>query len=88
MFRVIREFRDKYNLQKVYKAGDEFFSNEQKRIKNLLERGLIERVEEPSLNSLNSLTKKEIMQLLDEKGIEYNAKAKKEELIELLQGGG
>jgi len=85
MFRVIREFRDKYNLQKVYKAGDEFFSNEQKRIKNLLERGLIERVEEPSLNSL---TKKEIMQLLDEKGIEYNAKAKKEELIELLQGGG
>ncbi len=69
----------------VHKAGDEFFSNEQKRIINLLERGLIERVEEPSLNSL---TKKEIMQLLDEKGIEYNAKAKKEELIELLQGGG
>lgn len=84
MYKVIKEFHDKYNLNKVYKVGEEFSSNDNRRIKNLLERGLIERVEEPSFNSL---TKREIIELLEEKGIAYNARAKKEELIELLQGG-
>lgn len=32
------------------------------------------------------LTIKELKTLLDEKGIEYDAKAKKEELIKLLEG--
>lgn len=31
-------------------------------------------------------TNKELMAMLDEKGIEYNPKAKKEELLKLLEG--
>lgn len=31
-------------------------------------------------------TNKELMAILDEKGIEYNPKAKKEELLKLLEG--
>lgn len=82
MYKVIREFHDKYNLKIVYKVGDEFSSNEPDRIKDLIDRGLIEG-EKPSFNSM---TKKEIIKELEEKGIEYNAKAKKEELVELLGG--
>lgn len=82
MYKVIREFHDKYNLKIVYKVGDEFSSNEPDRIKDLIDRGLIEG-EKPSFNSM---TKKEIIKELEEKGIEYNAKAKKEELVKLLGG--
>jgi len=82
MYKVIREFHDKYNLKIVYKVGDEFSSNEPDRIKDLIDRGLIEG-DKPSFNSM---TRKELIKELEEKGIEYNAKAKKEELIELLGG--
>lgn len=82
MYKIIREFHDKYDLKIVYKVGDEFSSNEPDRIKDLIDRGLIEG-EKPSFNSM---TKKEIIKELEEKGIEYNAKAKKEELVELLGG--
>ena len=33
------------------------------------------------------MTKKEIINLLEEKDIEFDSKAKKDKLIELLQGG-
>lgn len=82
MYKVIREFHDKYNLSTIYKVGEEFSSNEPERIKDLIDRGLIEG-EKPSFNSM---TRKELIKELEEKGIEYNAKAKKEELIELLGG--
>ena len=82
MYKVIREFHDKYDLKIVYKIGDEFSSNEPDRIKDLIDRGLIEG-EKPSFNSM---TRKEIIKELEEKGIEYNAKAKKEELAKLLGG--
>lgn len=83
MYKVIREFHDKYNLKKIYKAGDKFNSNEPNRIRNLLQRGLIERVDQ---SSYNSLTKKEIIKILKERNIEYDSRAKKEELIKLLEG--
>lgn len=37
-------------------------------------------------NVLKSMTMKEIKALLDEKGIEYNPKEKKEDLIKILEG--
>lgn len=40
-----------------------------------------------TLESAEDLTKKEIMQLLDEKGIEYNDRDKKADLFELLKEG-
>lgn len=83
MYKVIKLFKDKYNGQ-IYKIGDVFESDDTARINDLINRGLIEGEVQPSYNSL---TKKEIVELLEEKGIAYNARAKKEELIELLQGG-
>lgn len=83
MYKVIKLFKDKYNGQ-IYKIGDVFECDDTARINDLINRGLIEGEVQPSYNSL---TKKEIVELLEEKGIAYNARAKKEELIELLQGG-
>lgn len=39
-----------------------------------------------SFNTLDKMTVKDIKVALDEKGIEYDSKAKKEELIKLLEG--
>lgn len=41
---------------------------------------------EESKDSTPSITVKELKALLDEKGIEYDAKAKKEDLVKLLEG--
>jgi hypothetical protein len=81
--KVIRKFHDKYNLNIVYNIGDEFSSNEPDRIKDLIDRGLIEGEMKPSFDSM---TKKELIKELEERGIKFNAKAKREELIELLGG--
>lgn len=48
MYRVIAEFKDITNLQHRLKIGDEFTSKDTKRIKNLLERGLITKEETKS----------------------------------------
>ena len=84
MYKVIKEFRDINNLKKVYKVGDEFISDDKKRINNLIERGLIEG--EENSPSYDSMTKKEIKKLLDKKEIDYNSRQTKDELIELLEG--
>ena len=81
-YNVIRRFRDKYTGE-IYLPGDTFTSDEASRIKDLLDRGLIEVVQQDH----SSLTKKELMALLDEKGIEYNERQTKAELIALLGGG-
>lgn len=83
MYKVISKFHDKYDLKKVYQVGDEFSSDDQERIDDLLNRGLIEGDKKPSIDLLS---KKEIMGLLEEKGIEHNTRANKEELIKLLGG--
>jgi hypothetical protein len=81
-YNVIRRFRDKYTGE-IYLPGDTFTSDEASRIKDLLDRGLIEVVQQDH----SSLTKKELIALLDEKGIEYSERQTKAELIELLGGG-
>ena len=43
-------------------------------------------VSEDESNEINSMTIKEIKELLDKKGIEYNPKEKKEDLIKILEG--
>lgn len=83
MYKVISKFHDKYDLKKVYNVGDEFSSDDQERINDLINRGLIEGDKKPSIDLL---TKKEIMRLLEEKGIKYNARANKEKLLNLLGG--
>jgi len=75
-YNVIRRFRDKYTGE-IYLPGDAFESDEADRIKDLLTRGLIE-------VQYDSMTKKEIMDMLEERNIEYNERQTKAELIELL----
>ena len=79
--KVIKRFRDKH-AGGLYTPGD-LFEAETARIEYLINLGYLK----PIKIDFNSMTKKEIMKLLDGKGIEYDAKAKKDELIELLQGG-
>ncbi len=78
-YKVMRRFRDKYTRE-IYLPGDAFVSDETDRIKDLLTRELIEEVK------YDSMTKKEIMDRLEERGIEYSERQTKAELIELLGG--
>jgi len=82
MYKVIKLFKDKYNGQ-IYKIGDVFECDDTARINDLINRGLIEGDKKPSFDLL---TKKEIMRLLEEKGIEYNSRVNKDELLALLGG--
>jgi phenylalanyl-tRNA synthetase beta subunit len=41
MFTVISKFADKYNKKNIFQVGDVFESDEQERINDLLDRGLI-----------------------------------------------
>ena len=99
-YNVIRRFRDKYTGE-IYLSGDTFESDEADRIKDLINRGIIKKTKRedgdwrdyldkyPATKEyLSSYTKKELQVMLDEKGIEYNPRQTKAELIELLQGGG
>lgn len=85
-YNVIRRFRDKYTRE-IYLPGVTFESDEASRIKDLLNRKLIEPMPEDELPDYNAMTKKELMALLDEKGIEYSERQTKAELIALLGGG-
>lgn len=44
MYKVINRFRDKTNHQHYFDVGDNFTSKDKKRIKDLLERNLIEEI--------------------------------------------
>ncbi len=44
--KVLIPFRDKYNPERIYVPGEDFNSDEQDRIDNLVKRGLIEGVED------------------------------------------
>lgn len=94
MFKVLSPFRDKYNPKKVYQVGELFHSDEEERIQDLLNRKLIEGVSDntPSFdvsvhNEFHLMTKKELQNLLKQKGIEFNQRQTKDELIQLLLGG-
>jgi len=81
-YEVIRRFRDKYTGE-IILPGATFLCDENNRIKELTDRGIIKK---QSLD-LGEMTKKEIMVMLDDKGIEYNPRQAKAELIKLLGGG-
>lgn len=94
MYKVIFPFRDKYNRQKIYRKGDLFHSDDEERIADLLNRGLIEGVSDdtPSVdvaehNEYQLMTKKELKALLKKKNIKFNSRQTKAELIQLLLGG-
>ncbi len=80
--KVLKNFRCK-NTGKIMIAGEEFESADIRRIETLVEKGFVD-ADKPIPST--ELTKKEIMALLDEQGIEYSPKAKKDELIKLLGG--
>lgn len=78
-YEVIRRFRDKYTRE-IILPGATFICDEADRIKDLTDRGIIKAI------NLDTMTKKEIMSMLDDKGIEYNERQTKAELIKLLGG--
>lgn len=80
-YKVIRRFRDKYTGE-IILPGETFTCDETDRIQNLIRRGLIKTQD---LNP-DEMTKKEIMSMLDDKGIGYNPRQTKAELIKLLGG--
>jgi len=80
-YEVIRRFRDKYTGE-IILPGATFICDETDRIKDLVSRGIIKKQD---LNP-DEMTKKEIMSMLDDKGIEYNPRQTKAELIKLLGG--
>jgi hypothetical protein len=79
--KVIKRFKDKYT-RSLYAPGD-LFEGETARIEHLVALKYLEVID----IDYNVMTKKEVINLLEEKNIKYDAKAKKDELIELLQGG-
>lgn len=82
-YEVIRRFRDKYTGEAIL-PGATFICDENDRIKDLTERGIIKK----QGIDLDEMTKKEIMSMLDDKGIEYNPRQTKTELLKLLGGEG
>lgn len=80
-YEVIRRFRDKYT-GKIILPGSTFICDENDRIKDLISRRIIKAQD---LNP-DEFTKKEIMSMLDDKGIEYSPRQTKAELIKLLGG--
>ena len=80
-YEVIRRFRDKYTGE-IILPGSTFICDENDRIKDLISRRIIKAQD---LNP-DEFTKKEIMSMLDDKGIEYSPRQTKAELIALLGG--
>jgi hypothetical protein len=80
-YEVIRGFRDKYTGE-IILPGSTFICDENDRIKDLISRRIIKAQD---LNP-DEFTKKEIMSMLDDKGIEYSPRQTKAELIKLLGG--
>ena len=64
-----------------YRAFGEILTDKEERIEDFLKAGVINALEEEK-----EFTVKEIKSLLDEKGIEYDKKSSKDELIKLLEG--
>lgn len=57
MYKVINLFKDKYN-GKIYRVGDDFVSNDTERISDLINRGLIKKVEEKEEKATRKNSKK------------------------------
>jgi hypothetical protein len=92
--KVLKRFRDKES-KKIYDKGDLYEHDNAERVAFLVESGFLEGVSEggtPSFNvadhnSYQSMTKKELMDLLEKQGINFDKSQTKAEMIELLLGG-
>ena len=82
MYRVTKRFRCKYTGD-LYVPGDFFTSEDQDRVSYMVERGFIADQFKPDYDSL---TKAQISDILESKGIEHNMRLRKDELIALLGG--
>lgn len=84
--KVIKRFKDKYTGER-YLPGD-LFEGQTARIKELEERQFVVRIDEVVETAIdyNALTKKELQSMLDRKGIGYNNKLTKKQLINLIGG--
>jgi hypothetical protein len=56
MMKVINAFRDKTNMDHIFKPGDDFISDDTERINDLIKRGLIEGVDDTPSKSLKKNT--------------------------------
>jgi len=92
--KVLRNFKDL--KENKFRKANEVFEATKERVEgiNSTHHGsLVEVIKEdeektiPDEIDVEDLTVKQIKELLDQMGIEYNSKLKKDELIELLQGG-
>lgn len=79
--KVIKRFKDKYTGD-LYVPGD-LFEGETARVEYLVGLKYLEVIDTDN----NVMTKKEIMSMLIDKGIEYNPRQTKTELVKLLGGG-
>ena len=92
MYKVKNPFHDKYNPERIFYLGDYVTVEDKDRLKDLLERELLIPTNDKvsDFQKLDAdkqeLTVKEIKSLLDEKGIEYDKKSSKDELLKLLEG--
>ena len=80
--KVLRGFED-LSTGTFYDAGTEYESNDNDRMQQLATAGLILTEGEPK--DITDMTVKELKDFLQEKGIEYDDKAKKADLLELLK---
>lgn len=90
-YKVVRAFTDNQDNKRVYEVGDVYPKGDKKpteeRVKRLLDgtndNKKVYLEEEPE--TLDDLTVKDLKAKLDEKELEYDPKAKKADLIKLLE---
>lgn len=75
MAKVIKDFKDKQNKKKLYQVGDNYTG---KREQELIDKGYLE-------PGLSDLTMSQLKDKADAKGIEYDKRIKKDDLIKLLE---
>lgn len=85
VYKVIYKFADGKDNNRIYEAEAvypvEGFEVSEARLKYLLDIGAIEEDEV----DIDKLTKEEIIEILTKKGVDFDSKAKKEELVALLK---
>jgi len=79
-FNVVSKFKEA-SSGKFYFPGETYETEDEEKIKKIIEKELAIEVEE---KTTSKLTKEEICELLKEKEIEFDPKTKKEELLTIL----
>lgn len=86
--RALQLFKDK-NEGVIRKKGDTFIVSEERfeQINSAGHGKIVENFEEVDEISVEDLTVKQIKELLDQMGVKYNSKMKRDELIALIEAG-